>query len=188
MPSVAIVPAAGKGERFGGAKLLARIGSDVLLDVTLRSLLDAGVGRIVVVTAPGADFGEARLMTDRRVQTVVNVDPSRGMFSSIQAGLAGATGDPVLILPADMPFVQPATIVAVTDACERGGVIVVPVHRGERGHPIAFPAALKRDILAVPAPSTLKDALAATGAGRLELPVEDPGILRDVDTRADLAR
>lgn len=186
MPSVAIVPAAGKGERFGGAKLLARIGSDVLLDLTLRSLLDAGVGRIVVVTAPGADFRDATLIADRRVQTIVNPEPLRGMFSSIQAGLAGATGDPVLILPADMPFVQPATIVAVADACERGGVIIVPVHQGERGHPIAFPAALKRDILAVAEISTLKDALAATGAGRLDLPVADAGILRDVDTPADL--
>ena len=38
MPAVAVVPAAGKGERFGGAKLLARIDGDVLLDRTLRSL------------------------------------------------------------------------------------------------------------------------------------------------------
>src|SRR5262245_17552630 len=120
MPSVAIVPAAGKGERFGGAKLLARIGPDVLIDLTLRSLLDAGVGRVVVVSAPGVDFNEAKLISDPRVQIAVNPEPARGMFSSIQAGLAPAAGDPVLILPADMPFVQPGTVVAVAAACERG--------------------------------------------------------------------
>src|SRR6187399_2453717 len=106
MPSVAIVPAAGKGERFGGAKLVARIHGEALIDLTLRSLLDGGVDRVIVVLAPGVSLSEARLLEDRCVQTVVNADPSRGMFSSIQTGLAVADGDPILILPADMPFVQ----------------------------------------------------------------------------------
>ena len=146
-----------------------------------------GVDRIVVVIAPGADFRDAT--ADRRSSRADGREspiPRAACSRRSRPDCAGRDGDPVLILPADMPFVQPATIVAVADACERGGVIIVPVHQGERGHPIAFPAALKRDILAVAEISTLKDALAATGAGRLDLPVADAGILRDVDTPADL--
>jgi molybdenum cofactor cytidylyltransferase len=186
MPSVAIVPAAGKGERFGGAKLVARINGEVLIDVTLRSLLDGGVGHVIVVMAPGVSLDEAKLLQDARVQTVVNDDPSRGMFSSIQVGLAAAGGDPVVILPADMPFVQSRTVAAVLDACVRQRVVIVPADAGRRGHPIAFPAALRDAVLRASADSTLKAALAATHAERVELPVDDPGILRDVDTPADL--
>ncbi len=186
MPSVAIVPAAGKGERFGGAKLVARIGDDVLLDRTLRSLLDAGVDRAIVVVAPGADLGAARLLADPRVRTVVNPDPSRGMFSSIHAGLTIADGDPILVLPADMPFISSATVAGVMAACAKAQRIVVPVWNGRRGHPVAFPASLHAAVLLAPSESTLKDALAGTGAERFDLQVDDDGILRDVDVPGDL--
>jgi len=183
---LAIVPAAGKAERFGGRKLLARINGETILDRTLSSLLDGGVARVVVVVAPGGDLTAVQRIADHRVQTVVNDDPSRGMFSSIQTGLGVAGGDPVLILPADMPFVSYETVAAVIAACQREQTIVVPTVNGQRGHPIAFPAALHRPILVAPVTSSLKDALAATGARRVELPVNDEGILRDVDVPGDL--
>jgi len=187
MSSVAIVPAAGKGERFGGAKLVALIDGEALIDRTIRSLLDGGVDRVVVVMAPGASLSESRLLEGRRVQTVVNDDPSRGMFSSIQAGVAAAEGDPVVILPADMPFVQSRTVGAVLDACVRQGRVIVPVYDGRRGHPIAFPAALKETVLRASPDSTLKGAWASARIERVEWPVDDPGVLRDVDTREDLS-
>jgi molybdenum cofactor cytidylyltransferase len=186
MCSVAIVPSAGKGERFGGAKLTTTIGGETLLDRTLSSLLAGGVGRIVVVIAPGAGLECVQRLADSRVHVVVNDDPSRGMFSSIQTGLRVAGGDPVLILPGDMPFVSAATVAAVASACVREQAIVVPTHGGRRGHPIAFPAAVQAAVLNTPVTSILKDALAASGAARFELPVDDPGILRDVDVPADL--
>ena len=186
MPSVAIVPAAGKGERFGGAKLVARIHGEALIDLTLRSLLDGGVDRVIVVLAPGVSLSEARLLEDRRVQTVVNADPSRGMFSSIQTGLAVADGDPIVILPADMPFVQSRTVTAVIDACVRQHVVIVPAYDGRRGHPMALPAVLRDAVFRASPDSTLKAALASAHVERIELVVDDPGILRDVDTPADL--
>ena len=186
MSSVAIVPAAGKGERFGGAKLVALIDGTVLIDLTIRSLLDGGVDLVVVVMAPGASLSESKLLDDHRVQTIVNDDPSRGMFSSIQTGLAVAEGDPVVVLPADMPFVQSRTVATVLDACVRQGRLMVPVYDGRRGHPIAFPAALREMVLRASPDSTLKEALASARVDRIELGVDDPGILRDVDTPADL--
>jgi molybdenum cofactor cytidylyltransferase len=187
MPSVAIVPAAGKAERFGGAKLLARIGGDVLLDRTLGSLLDGGVDRAIVVVAPRADFRASRRLADARVQVIVNPDPSRGMFSSIRAGLAVADGDPVLVLPADMPFVTPVTVAAVLRACVHQHGIVAPVYSGRRGHPVALPASMRSAILREPPETTLKAALAATGAAWTDVAVDDAGILRDVDRPADLS-
>jgi len=187
MRPVAIVPAAGKAERFGGAKLVARIGGDVLIDRTLRALLDGGVDRIIIVVSPDADLGAARLLADPRVRQVVNPDPARGMFSSIHAGLAAADGNPVVVLPGDMPFVSASTVAGLIAACALGQCVVVPVHGGKRGHPVAFPASIIPALLRTPAQATLKEALAGAGVTSLELDVNDPGVVRDVDVPADLA-
>jgi molybdenum cofactor cytidylyltransferase len=186
MSAVAIVPAAGRAERFGGPKLLARVKNEPLINWTLWSLLDAGVARVVVVTADGADFSEAPLMSDPRVRVTVNENPSRGMFSSIQAGLAVTNGDPFVVLPADMPFVASGTVTEVVLACIRRNRVIIPVHQDRRGHPVAIPSTLRRALLLAPSDTTLKHALSAAGAEPIELPVADDGILRDVDTPADI--
>ena len=185
---VAVVPAAGASTRFGTMKLLADVGGAPLLERTLASLLDAGVTRVVVVTRPGDTFAAVPSMSDPRVAEIVNPDPARGMFSSIQAGLAAAGGDIVLVLPADMPFVAPETVVAVIARAAAAGSLVVPVHAGRRGHPIAIPRPLGDALLALEPATTLKDGLASLGPSAIMLDVPDPGVLRDVDVTADLGR
>lgn len=185
--SVAILPAAGRSERFGAAKLLADVDGEPLLNRTLRSVLEASVERVVVVVAPGAMFPGVSLLGDHRVRLVANPDPARGMFSSIQAGLVAVAGDPIVVLPADMPFVRPTTIAALVDASARAGRAVVPVHDGRRGHPLVLPGRVREGLLSAEPAGTLKDALAALDNASLEVPVGDPGVLRDVDRREDLA-
>jgi molybdenum cofactor cytidylyltransferase len=185
MGVVAIVPAAGRAERFGGGKLIADVGGEPLLNRTLRSLFEGGVERAVVVLAPGATFVTVELLNDPRVRRVINPNPERGMFSSVQIGLAAEDGDPILVLPADMPFVKPETVSAVVGEATRTGRIVSPRFRDRRGHPVAFPQRLRDGILKADAMSTLNDALKTAGVS-FELDVEDPGILRDVDQTGDI--
>jgi len=187
MSSVAIVPAAGKGERFGGAKLMADVRGEPLLNHTIRSLLDGGVSRVVVVVPPVSAM-MVPLLADVRVMTAVNPDPARGMFSSIQAGASGAVGDVLLVLPGDMPFVRPATVTALLEAAQESGVAVSPRYRGRRGHPIALPGRLRAAILAGKADATLSAVLAADGIARIDIDVEDPGILKDVDEPGDIGQ
>ena len=186
MAAVAIVPAAGKGERFGSPlKLLADVRGEPMLGRTVRSLLEGGVDRVVVVTAPGTALETIAILGDERVSVVRNPDPSRGMFSSIQAGLAGADGDPIIVLPGDMPFVRGGTVAAVLTAA-RLDAVISPRYRGQRGHPIALPGRLRSGILKADPASTLSEVLTKAGEDRIELDVDDPGILRDVDTKQDL--
>lgn len=187
-PAVAaIVPAAGASARFGSMKLLADIGGAPLLDRTLNSLLDAGVDRIVLVVAPGHQLGASERASDARVTVATNPDPSRGMFSSIQTGLAAIDADVLLVLPADMPFVPPAVVALVSQRCRATGAVVVPAHSGRRGHPIAIPGWCRVGLTAAPPASTLKAAIAAVAGGPpTEIPVDAPGILRDVDVPEDL--
>jgi molybdenum cofactor cytidylyltransferase len=192
MSVAAVVPAAGKGERFGGAKLLADVGGEALVNRTVRSLLDGGVDRVVVVAASGgvvmtAGVERVPLFGDPRVRLVVNPDPERGMFSSIQEGLKAVTAGIVLVLPADMPFVDSRTIAAVVRTAAAGTEVVSPRHAGRRGHPVALPGSVCEAVLTADVGSNLKQVLADLDPPRTAMDVVDPGILRDVDVAGDLA-
>jgi molybdenum cofactor cytidylyltransferase len=186
MSITAIVPAAGKASRFGGQKLLADVAGEPLLDRTLRSLLDGGVARVVMVTAEGADFSAVTRLHSRDVAVVFNRAPERGMFSSIQCGIAGATDGPIIVLPADMPFVKSGTVAAVIARAAAADDVIVPVHQGRRGHPIAIPERYREGLIQASPDQSLKAALSAAGAHPILLEVDDPGILRDVDEPQDL--
>jgi molybdenum cofactor cytidylyltransferase len=183
------IRAAGSAERFGGKKLLTLIDGEPLLDHTIGRLLDGGAAEVIVVV--GRD-GRAELerdvnsMLDPRVRAVENPDPSRGMFSSIQAGVAQAQGDALLVMPGDMPFVSPDTVRAVIAAYERKPAIVSPRYRGKRGHPVALPFALREEIARADAGATLHDVIHAHTDMRVDVDVDDPGIGRDIDRREDL--
>lgn len=193
MSTAAVVPAAGKSVRFGGAKLLADVDGEPLLVRAIRGLLAGGVERVVVVVEAGGAVEKASaglaVFADPRVRLVANPEPERGMFSSIQVGLAAAEADCVLVLPGDMPFVRPETVTAVIDAARtRPGAVVSPRHGGRRGHPIALPAAVRHAVLAADPSANLKAVLDRLAPAREALEVDDPGVLRDVDVTGDLGR
>ena len=189
MRVVAIVTAAGSAERFGGKKLLTPIDGEPLLDHTIDALLDGGVAEVIVVVGKDSRAElerDVNAMLDPRVRAVENHDPSRGMFSSIQEGAAQAQGDAILVMPGDMPFVSPETVRAVIAAYERKPAIVSPRYRGKRGHPVALPASLRDEIRAAAPGATLHDIIHAHADMRVDVDIDDPGIVRDVDRPSDL--
>jgi len=188
MRTVAVVPAAGSAERFGGKKLLALVDGEPLLDRTIAALLDGGVDQIVVVVGPDAAelTRDVNSFSDPRVWPVVNPDPSRGMFSSLQVGMSEAQGDALLVLPADMPFVRPATVRLLLGAFAKKSAIVSPRFNGKRGHPVILPPALRDQIRSADALLTLHDILKRHPEMRVEVDVDDRGVVQDVDRPDDL--
>jgi molybdenum cofactor cytidylyltransferase len=186
MTSLAIVPAAGRSDRFGSPKLTADLRGEPLLSRTIRSLLEGHVAHVVVVASQTGAFERVLLLRDPRVRVVVNPDADRGMFSSIQTGLAASDGDPILILPGDMPFVQPATVAAVLEAYHRAPGFIVPQRHSRPGHPIALPGSIRSAVLAASSTTWLSALIKAQRLARVEIEVDDGGILQDVDTPADL--
>jgi molybdenum cofactor cytidylyltransferase len=168
-------------------KLLADVGGRPLIDRTLGSLLDAGLTQVLLVCTGVDALRAVPLVRDPRIRVVVNADPDRGMFSSIQAGLveAGAS-DPVIVLPADMPFVRASTVRSVLDEAAGGDAVIVPAVDGRRGHPVAIPARLSAALCGCAATMSLREALRALGVVPRIVDVDDPGILRDVDVPSDL--
>lgn len=183
MRTAAIVPAAGASERFGSAKLSTDVGGATLIERTVASLRDAAIDDIVLVVGPQT----GALVDAPDVRVRVNPDPARGMFSSLQAGVDELVADAILVLPGDMPFVRPATIRSLVQVFEARGGIVSPRHNGKRGHPVVLPGSLADEILGADAGTTLHHVLAGHRDERIDLDVDDAGVLRDVDVPADLA-
>ena len=94
----------------------------------------------------------------------------------------------MLVLPADMPFVPASAVAAVADRAVASGSVVVPVHDGRNGHPIAIPRTVCDRLLGLAPTTTLKEALAGFGQAIVRLEVGAAGILHDVDVPADLGR
>lgn len=187
MTSLAIVPAAGRGERFGSSKLTADLRGEPLLAHTVRSLLDGHVAHVVVVASETGAYRAIPLLRDPRVTIVVNTDADRGMFSSIQTGLAAAEGDPILVLPGDMPFVRPETVATLLERYRTDpGRLIIPLRHARHGHPVLVPGRVRAAALSASPLSTLDALIKDQRLVPLEVEIDDPGILHDVDTPADL--
>ncbi|HEX2163019.1 MAG TPA: nucleotidyltransferase family protein [Thermoanaerobaculia bacterium] len=193
--SVAIVPAAGVSRRMGRAKLLLPWGEGTVIGGVVAALRHGGVGEIVVVVAPRgrelASWGRACGLT-----VAVNPRPEEGMLSTIRVGMLAlggaerlvATGRPLLIAPGDLPGLAPVTVRAVLAALDSGAALAVPVHRGRRGHPLGIAPPLLPEIEELDPTVGLRQLLERHTGEVVEVAVEDPGAVADVDTPEDYAR
>ncbi|MFC5498033.1 NTP transferase domain-containing protein [Caenimonas terrae] len=166
-----IVLASGRGERFvasggRGSKLQALLAGKPVLQHTLEAVRDSGLRWHV------EDAGH------------------EGMGDSIAAGVR-ATRDAGgwLVLPGDLPLVRAESLRSVAAALASHGV-VLPMYQGMQGHPVGFAAHCLQDLLLL---SGAQGAALVVRAQRmadraLELELQDPGIVADIDTLPDLAR
>lgn len=164
--AVVLVLASGRGERFkasGGQvhKLEALLGGVPVLRRTLDAVRASGLPWHL------EDAGHP------------------GMGDSIAAAVRATRDAPGwLVLPGDLPLVEPATLQAVAAALARHH-LVVPVHAGRRGHPVGFGAQYGPALANLAGNSGAARILA--GGNAMELVVEDVGCVTDIDTLADLA-
>ena len=176
-PSVAspvvLVLASGRGQRFAASgglvhKLRAPLGTSTVLEHTLAAVRASGLPWHL------EDAGHP------------------GMGDSIAAAVratAGAAG--WLVLPGDLPLVQPETLRTIAAAlADTDCTVAMPVYRGERGHPVGFAAQCLQGLLALTGEqgaASLVRAQAQQGRVRL-VEVQDEGALTYVDTVQDLER
>ena len=182
--TVAILPGAGASRRMGRPKLLLPYRNSTLVGSVVEALRGGGVSTIVLVTSPGDEDLRA-WAREAGVRTAVNPDPGRGMLSSIREGLAalGGTGEILLVSPADLPALRSETVAALVQRMEETGApLAVPVYRGKRGHPLAIAPALIPEIETLDPDVGLKQLRDRHEDLLLEMEVEDPGVVLDVDT------
>jgi len=184
---VVIVLAAGRGSRFRGPnhKLEQALGSASLLATTLRHAIASHLP-VVAVTTQALEREARRLVATRDVVVLPEVGSLNGlgMGYSIAAGVGARPDAPGwLVLPADMPMVQPSTINAVARALEQYPVAYAQ-HKGRRGHPVGFAAELYSELVMLSGDEGARRLVARYPAHGVD--VDDPGALIDVDTEEDL--
>jgi molybdenum cofactor cytidylyltransferase len=186
----AVVLAAGRSRRMGRAKAILPFGDEPLIAHVVRNVRECEhVSQIVVVTGHEPNRIEEALVPFD-VATVHNADFERGgMLSSIKAGL-GAIAEPVdaiFIVLGDQPLLDPGTMPILADAWRKSRAPVIrPTYLEKHGHPIVLAAGCAGPILQLPAASTLRDFVHQQYV--VNVPVDDPAILMDVDTPADYQR
>jgi molybdenum cofactor cytidylyltransferase len=191
---VVVVLAAGRGERFAGRsdarghKLEQAFAGTTVLGATISCAIRSGLP-VVVVTVPRL-FETVSLHVPRQDIIVLpdGTDPGQlrplGMGDSIMSGVtARSHADGWLILPGDMPLVQPATLRAVAEALPQH-LAVYAQHRGRRGHPVGFGPELYSELAILSGDEGARRLLVRYPAHGVEVP--DEGALMDVDTETDL--
>ena len=184
-----IVLAAGKGSRFLGSdhKLAQSLGGMTVLGTTLRQAIASQLPVVVVTTEHLAAVAR-RSVAARDIVLVPEVGSdgrlALGMGYSIAAGV-GARPDAGgwLILPGDMPRIQPATLQSVARELS-SHAIVYTQFKGRRGHPVGFSSELYSELAELSGDEGARRVIARYPSHALN--VDDPGVLIDVDTVADL--
>jgi molybdenum cofactor cytidylyltransferase len=112
------------------------------------------------------------------------------MGDSISAAVSKtADANGWLILPADLPLVQPATMLQVAQALQTNEVVqpsFISAGVEQFGHPVGFGAVCKKDLLNLRGNKGAASVISAYAA--MKLIVKDIGIVTDIDTVDDLAR
>lgn len=166
-----LVLASGRGERFTasggvGSKLHALIDGVRVIDRTLAAVRASGLPFHV------EDAGHP------------------GMGDSIAAAVhATRDANGWLVLPADLPLIEPASLLAVAAALASHAV-VVPFHHATKGHPVGFSRACLYELLQVGgeegAANVVRDHSARGEVHKLAL--KDIGIVADIDTVMSIKR
>jgi len=195
MSLAGIVLAAGRSSRMGSPKALLDFRGEPFVLRILEALEALDLKTRVVVVGPGSDALEIRSAIARHDCLVVeNRDVDGGPIVSLRAGLAALhalapTG--VLVWPVDLPHVRVDTVERLVEVFRRGQAFaVVPRFGARRGHPIIWSQAAF-DELTTSAEASRDGARAvlhAHAAAITEVPVDDPAVIDDLNTREDYER
>ena len=152
----------------------------------VATLQAAGIANITVVAgAHPVEVADA-VRGLAGVRVVHNAAWPAGQLSSLVAGLDAVDTpalEAVLVTLVDVPLVRRETVETLLRAWrESRAPIVRPAVGARHGHPVIFDRATFGDLRAAPVEVGAKAVVAAWQAQILNVPIDDPGVLVDVDT------
>ncbi len=190
----ALIPAAGYSRRMGRPKPLLPLGSSDVVGTILETLAGhaSAVAPVVVIRRDNDEILAERLdsLSDARIRVAIVDDGPGDMLRSLRVG-AAQLGDAVgaLVWPVDVPAVSGTTVAAVHGAAGlQPDRVVLPLSGGQTGHPTYVPRSLLHAEAAPQAPPGLRGILASAATTQIEVAVEDPFSLWNINTPDDYQR
>ena len=195
---VGLLLAAGKGSRFDPSgresKLLALLPDGTPVAAASAHRLLQCCPRVLAVlpqhAAPPRDQHIARLvglLAEAGCEIIFCADSDDGLGHSLAAGVRAAPdAGGWMVALADMPAIEVSTLRAVAGACTRPQDIAAPVYESQRGHPVVFGGAYFPQLAALHGDFGARNVLREHAAAVIEVACGDAGVLRDIDTPADL--
>jgi molybdenum cofactor cytidylyltransferase len=191
----AVVPAAGHSRRMGRPKLLLPLGSGTVIGRMLAVLQPPAIAATVVVVRPDDEPLRAAVAQSGAIPLLPDIAPEE-MRQSVEHALRyieqqfhPRPEEGWLLAPADHPLLEAAVVGRLI--CEwraSPGRIVVPIHRGRRGHPALFPFALAAEVFRLPADQGLNRLVQLHASLVWQVEVDSPSVLADLDTPEDYER
>ena len=165
--------------------------SETFLSAAIHSLLLATEFVLVVVGTNEATL--APIIYASGAVLVVNPDPSRGQFSSLQVGLHEVLNhgrDAAVVTLVDRPPASPKaiqTLRAAFEGADQNIWAVVPEFSGKHGHPYVVGREMMEAFLRVPATSVARDIEHLHQAHIRYVQVDDPLVALNINTPEDYA-
>jgi CTP:molybdopterin cytidylyltransferase MocA len=174
---------------MGRPKALLRVEGETFLRRTIEALRGGGCDPVLVVVSgrPGDEGAAAAADAAKRAgaRVLANPAPGEGPITSLRMAIA-SLGDSVgglAYLPVDHPLVRPETVGALlTAARAKRAALTIPTHRGERGHPAVFAAALFPELADPALEGGARTVVHRHLEGALLVEVDDAGVITDIDT------
>lgn len=185
-PIVGILLAAGRGSRFGSDKLVYRLPDGTPMALAAARNLRPACERLIAVLRPDSDV-LAGLLAAAGCETVICRDADAGMGHSLALGVRqSAEAAAWVVALADMPFILPSSHLSVAASLRAGASLAASEFHGRRGHPVGFAGQWLDQLSTLSGDQGGKSILASHGQELVLCPVEDPGVLRDVDRPEDM--
>jgi molybdenum cofactor cytidylyltransferase len=183
----ALILAAGQSKRMGQPKMLLPWGETTVLGQVVNTFKAAGVEDLLVIT--GGAKEQVETLVGDSAQTRFNPNYADGeMLSSLMVGLAEVKPEveAVLVGLGDQPQVQERSVrLVVEEYTKSGASLIVPSFQMRRGHPWLVTRPHWGEILRMSPPETPRDFLNRHANEIRYVEVNDPGILKDLDTPED---
>lgn len=185
-----VILAAGESRRMGQPKLLLPFGEKNIIQTVVTNIVSSDINKTLVVVGSDKEKIEETIR-DYPVKIVFNRDYRKGMLHSVHCGLKALPAETraVIVALGDQPAISTDIVNILIEAyrrTEKG--IVLPVYKKDRGHPVLIDMKYKSEIEALSDDVGLRGTVYGHQEDTLEVEVNRPGILDDIDDNDDYRR
>ncbi|MEN8203558.1 MAG: nucleotidyltransferase family protein [Bacteroidota bacterium] len=183
----AIILAAGSSRRMGTQKLLLPFRKSTIIETVVDHVLSSKIKNVLVVLGPDPQKVKD-VLAQKDLKFCHNQHHEEGMLSSVICGIRALPdeAEAALIYLGDQPEISAEVTNRVMEAYndELFG-IVIPVYNYRRGHPLLVDMKYRREIEKLDLEQGLRALRHHFPEDVLEVEVDEPGILVDIDTQED---